>query len=115
MSVLRRGGLLVKWGLAGIALLAVLAFAVNQAGAQGGGGAAQGGGQGGGRGQAPAQPENVLQGTIELHHHHDPDERARNMDIIDAALYARLKGMRGAVFKSHSQQTATTTWLAAKL
>ena len=62
-----------------------------------------------------AQPENVLDGTIDLHHHQEPDERERNMDIIDASLYARLKGMRGAAFKSHSQQTATTTWLAAKL
>jgi hypothetical protein len=57
----------------------------------------------------------VLAGVIDLHHHQDPDERERNMDIIDASLYARLRGMRGAVFKSHSQQTATTTWLAAKM
>ena len=60
-------------------------------------------------------PENVLEGVIDLHHHSEPDERERNLDTIDAALYARLKGMRGAVFKSHSQQTATTTWLAAKM
>ncbi len=70
--------------------------------------------QGGGRGGA-AQPENVLAGVIDLHHHQEPDERPRNMDIIDASLYARLRGMRGAVFKSHSNQTATTTWLAAKM
>lgn len=63
---------------------------------------------------APA-PENVLEGVIDLHHHSEPDERERNLDTIDAALYARLKGMRGAVFKSHSQQTATTTWLTAKM
>lgn len=69
--------------------------------------------QRGGRTYAP--PENVLAGVIDLHHHQEPDERARNMDIIDASLYARLRGMRGAVFKSHSQQTATTTWLAAKM
>ena len=62
-----------------------------------------------------AQPENVLEGVIDLHHHQEPDERERNMDIIDASLYARLRGMRGAAFKSHSQQTATTTWLAAKM
>jgi hypothetical protein len=70
--------------------------------------------QGGGRGGAQA-PENVLAGVIDLHHHQEPDERPRNMDIIDASLYARLRGMRGAVFKSHSNQTATTTWLAAKM
>jgi uncharacterized protein DUF6282 len=69
--------------------------------------------QRGGRG-AP-EFENVLAGVIDLHHHQEPDERPRNMDIIDASLYARLRGMRGAVFKSHSNQTATTTWLAAKM
>ena len=57
----------------------------------------------------------MLAGVIDLHHHQEPDERPRNMDIIDASLYARLRGMRGAVFKSHSNQTATTTWLAAKM
>jgi len=61
------------------------------------------------------ETENVLAGVIDLHHHQEPDERPRNMDIIDASLYARLRGMRGAVFKSHSNQTATTTWLAAKM
>ena len=71
------------------------------------------GAQGGGARNAP--PENVLEGAIDLHHHQEPDERERNMDIIDASLYARLRGMRGAVFKSHGQQTATTTWLAAKM
>lgn len=71
------------------------------------------GAQAGGRGAQ--QPENVLAGVIDLHHHQEPDERERNMDIIDASLYARLRGMRGAVFKSHGQQTATTTWLAAKM
>jgi hypothetical protein len=70
------------------------------------------GAQGGAR---SAAPENVLAGAIDLHHHVEPDERERNMDIIDASLYARLRGMRGAAFKSHSQQTATTTWLAAKM
>jgi hypothetical protein len=69
--------------------------------------------QGGGARNTP--PENVLEGVIDLHHHQEPDERERNMDIIDASLYARLRGMRGAAFKSHSQQTATTTWLAAKM
>ncbi len=74
---------------------------------------AQIGAQGGGVRNVP--PENVLEGVIDLHHHQEPDERERNMDIIDASLYARLRGMRGAVFKSHGQQTATTTWLAAKM
>ena len=88
--------------LVGMAVLTVVAASAGRIGAQAGGRGAQ-------------QPENVLAGVIDLHHHQEPDERERNMDIIDASLYARLRGMRGAVFKSHGQQTATTTWLAAKM
>lgn len=88
--------------LAGVGVLALLGFPEERLGAQGGGRAAQ-------------EPENVLAGVIDLHQHQEPDERERGMDIIDASLYGRLRGMRGAVFKSHSQQTATTTWLAAKM
>jgi len=95
--------LLPKCALAALALATTLTLAGGRLDAQGGG-----------RGGA-AQPENVLAGVIDLHHHQEPDERPRNMDIIDASLYARLRGMRGAVFKSHSNQTATTTWLAAKM
>jgi hypothetical protein len=87
--------------LIAIVVLAVGVIAARPIGAQGG--------------ARNAQPENVLAGVIDLHHHQEPDERERNMDIIDASLYARLRGMRGAAFKSHSQQTATTTWLAAKM
>ena len=97
MHIRRNDRFFVARALTGIAALAVVAVAAGPLGAQG------------------APPENVLAGVIDLHHHQEPDERARNMDIIDASLYARLRGMRGAVFKSHSQQTATTTWLAAKM
>lgn len=99
-----------KCALAGLAVAALLLLAAGRMDAQGGRGGAQGTGRGGAQ-----EPENVLAGVIDLHHHQEPDERERNMDIIDASLYARLRGMRGAVFKSHSQQTATTTWLAAKM
>ena len=85
-----------------VVLLAAMLAAGGQIGAQGGG-------------ARNAPPENVLEGVIDLHVHQEPDERERAMDIIDASLYARLKGMRGAVFKSHGNQTATTTWLAAKM
>lgn len=94
---------LPKCALASLAVAAALTIAGGHLAAQGGG-----------RGAAP-EVENVLAGVIDLHHHQEPDERPRNMDIIDASLYARLRGMRGAVFKSHSNQTATTTWLAAKM
>jgi Family of unknown function (DUF6282) len=102
---------LAKYARAALAVAAVLMLAAGRGDAQGGG---RGGGQGAGPGGAQ-EPENVLAGVIDFHHHQEPDERERNMDIIDASLYARLRGMRGAVFKSHSQQTATTTWLAAKM
>jgi hypothetical protein len=86
-----------------MALLLVLAPAAGRLGAQG-------------RGQAaPPRPENLLAGTIEMHQHHDPDERERNTDAIDAAFYARLRGMRGLVLKSHGQETAGVAWLTAKM
>ena len=102
MSIRRKNRSLVTGALTGVVVLAVVAVSARLMGAQGGG-----------RGAQPV--ENVLAGVIDFHHHQEPDERERNLDIIDASLYARLRGMRGAVFKSHSQQTATTTWLAAKM
>lgn len=102
MSICSRD-MLPKIAVAGVVAIAALTLAGDRLDAQG-------------RGRGAAQePENVLAGVIDLHHHQEPDERPRNMDIIDASLYARLRGMRGAVFKSHSNQTATTTWLAAKM
>jgi hypothetical protein len=109
MNSRKKHPFLTKGALAALPILAIAALAAGSMDAQGGRGA-----QGTGRGGAQ-EPENVLAGVIDLHHHQEPDERERNMDIIDASLYARLRGMRGAVFKSHSQQTATTTWLAAKM
>jgi hypothetical protein len=102
MSIRTKNHACIAWCLAGIGVVAVLGNAAERLRAQA-------------RGRGAQEPENVLAGVIDLHHHQEPDERERNMDIIDASLYARLRGMRGAVFKSHSQQTATTTWLAAKI
>src|SRR5688572_10835681 len=87
----------VRLWIAGAAVLAVTAFNLAAVGGQGGGGRGA---------QAPPAPENVLAGTIEMHQHHDPDERARNTNALDAALYARLRGMRGLVLKSHGQETS---------
>ena len=101
MSILSRDRLIARFGLPALAVLLVL-FGIRAS--------TQGGGQ-----AAPPRPENVLAGTIEMHQHHDPDERARNTDAIDAALYARLRGMRGLVLKSHGQETAGVAWLTAKM
>jgi hypothetical protein len=109
-------------------IVVILAFYVGRAGAQqgGGAGAQQGGGRGGagggggqggggGRGAAPQiAGDPVLVGTIDLHTHQGPDNRARSIDFLDAARYAKLRGMRGLVFKSHLDHTAVQAYLARK-
>jgi hypothetical protein len=100
----------------------MVVFEVGRVGAQGGGAGAQGGrgagapAQGGGRGRGPAQisGDPVLVGTIDLHTHQGPDNRARSIDFLDAARYAKLRGMRGLVFKSHLDHTAAQAYLARK-
>jgi hypothetical protein len=129
MSFARWDRYSVKLGLAALAVLAILAFsfgpltaqapAGGQAppGGRGAGGGAAGGGQGGGRGAAAAPQggiDPILVGTIDLHTHQGPDNRARSIDFLDAARYAKLKGMRGLVFKSHLDHTAAQAYLARK-
>src|SRR5437764_428218 len=90
----------------GAIVLALFAWTAARTGAQGAEGRqGRGEGQGRGRGAGPARPEmeNVLAGVIEMHAHHDPDEQQRGIDAIDLAFYARLRGMRGLVLKSHGQ------------
>ena len=128
-SLVRSGRWSVRLGMAAVAVLAILALQVGRAGAQGGaagGGGAQGGGGGrGAGGAAPAQGgggrgaqvfggDPILVGTIDLHTHQGPDSRARSIDFIDAARYAKLRGMRGLVFKSHLDHTAAQAYLARK-
>src|SRR5438105_3649885 len=96
----------VHFGSLGIVILVGVAVAAGRLGAQE---------RGRGAAPAPRAPENVLAGVIDMHAHHDPDERARNIDAIDLALYARLRGMRGIVLKSHGQETSGVAWLTAKM
>ena len=143
MSLVRSGRWSVKVGLAAVAVLAILALHVGRAGAQApaggaqGGGAGRGAGGGGGRGAgggagapaggaAPAAAQGggraapvisgdpILVGTIDLHAHQGPDNRARSIDFLDAARYAKLRGMRGLVFKSHQDPTAIQAYIARK-
>ena len=56
----------------------------------------------------------VLDGTIDIHLHSDPDNVPRSLDGIDAAKLARSKGMRGIVLKNHYDPTAGLAFLARK-
>jgi len=103
--------------LAIVALVALLAeHTVAQQGAgQGGAGAAQGARAGGaGRGAAAGSFDPILVGVIDVHAHSGPDSRARSIDFLDAARYAKLKGMRGLVLKHHRDPTAGYAYIARK-
>src|SRR6266508_828621 len=56
----------------------------------------------------------LLQGTIDIHVHSDPDNVPRSLDGLDAAKQARAKGMRGIVLKNHYDPTAGLAFLARK-
>ena len=56
----------------------------------------------------------ILNGVIDLHSHNGPDSRARSLDFLDLARYAKMKGMRGVVLKSHLDQTAVQAFVARK-
>src|SRR5207237_10773566 len=46
-------------------------------------------------------------GVIDMHVHSHPDVFGRNMDDIDVAQLAKVRGMRGIVLKNHISQTAS--------
>jgi uncharacterized protein DUF6282 len=77
-------------------------------------GAGQGRGAGRGAAAAVVSGDPILVGTIDLHAHQGPDSRARSIDFLDAARYAKLRGMRGLVFKSHLDPTAIQAYIARK-
>ncbi len=56
-----------------------------------------------------------LSGVIDVHVHADPDSRPRPADVIDVAKLAQARGMRGIVFKNHSEATAAVVNLVRKL
>jgi hypothetical protein len=107
----------VRLGLAAFAVLAILALHVGRAGAQGRAGGQQGaaGGQQG-RGGAPARNslDEVLVGTIDVHTHQGPDNRARSLDAVDVARLDKMMGMRGLVLKSHLDPTADRAYFVRK-
>ena len=55
-----------------------------------------------------------LQGAIDIHVHADPDNVPRALDGIEAARFAKDRGMRAIVLKSHFDPTAGLALLARK-
>jgi hypothetical protein len=55
-----------------------------------------------------------LRGAIDIHVHCDPDKVPRSLDGLEAAKFAKEKGMRGIVVKSHYDPTAGLALLARK-
>ena len=56
----------------------------------------------------------VLRGAIDVHVHSAPDNRPRALDAIDAARFARDRGMRAIVLKNHYEWTSGLAFLVRK-
>jgi Family of unknown function (DUF6282) len=56
----------------------------------------------------------VLVGAIDLHAHHGPDSYPRMGDAFEIAKTMQERGMRGAVFKNHWQETGSIAYLIRK-
>jgi len=55
-----------------------------------------------------------LRGAIDIHVHADPDNVARSLDGLEAARFAKERGMRAIVLKNHFDPTAGLALLARK-
>src|SRR5690349_782566 len=56
----------------------------------------------------------MLAGAIDVHVHAFPDSRPRALDGIDAARFARDRGMRAIVLKNHYEPTADLAYIVRK-
>jgi hypothetical protein len=106
MRSLNPGGWLVKVAAVVLAITAALGLYVRHTAAQGGGRDRSGG--------IPGGIDPILIGAIDLHVHQGPDDKARNSDFIEASRYAKMKGMRGFVLKSHYDATAIQAFMVRK-
>jgi hypothetical protein len=59
-------------------------------------------------------PSDALTGTIDIHVHAFPDSRPRALDAVDAARYARERGMRAIVLKNHYEFTSGLAYIVRK-
>ena len=55
-----------------------------------------------------------LRGAIDIHVHAFPDSRPRALDGIDAARFAKARGMRAIVLKNHYEPTASLAYIVRK-
>lgn len=65
------------------------------------------------RGQT-ASPPDALRGAIDIHVHAFPDSRPRSLDGIEAAQFAKARGMRAIVLKNHYEPTASLAYIVRK-
>lgn len=64
-------------------------------------------------GQTPPATD-ALRGAIDIHVHALPDGRPRSLDGIEAARFARDRGMRAIVLKNHWEPTASLAYIVRK-
>jgi hypothetical protein len=66
----------------------------------------------------PSRPASAsldaLRGAIDIHVHAFPDSRPRALDGIDAARFAKERGMRAIVLKNHFEPTASLAYIVRK-
>ena len=61
-----------------------------------------------------APPTDALRGAIDIHVHAFPDSRPRSLDGIEAARFAKERGMRAIVLKNHWEPTASLAYIVRK-
>ena len=61
-----------------------------------------------------APQADALRGAIDIHVHSFPDSRPRSLDGIDAARFAKDRGMRAIVLKNHYEPTASLAYIVRK-
>src|SRR5262245_6804970 len=62
---------------------------------------------------APANAD-LLRGATDIHVHSFPDKNPRSLDAIDAATFARDRGVRAIVLKNHYEPTAGLAYIVRK-
>ena len=66
------------------------------------------------RAQQQAPLDALLRGAIDIHVHSLPDDRPRSVDGVEAATFAKAKGMRAIVLKNHYESSAGPVFMVRK-